>query len=128
MTMIRSRHQIELKEGVTVEMLFTPSMYERGRERGIKVTIEDSTNAMQVTEAYVKLMYLGAVNAWEALRFDNPGMGDFPYPYIDFMEWSGNHPREFQDLVNEIFKCITGKTVEDALKEPEGSGKDVKKK
>lgn len=126
--MIRSRHQIELKEGVMVEMLFTPSMYERGRERGIKVTIEDSTNAMQVTEAYVKRMYLGAVNAWEALRFDNPGMGDFPYSYIDFMEWSGDHPKEFQDLVSEIFKCITGKTVEDAIKESVESGNGVKKK
>ena len=125
--MIRSRHQIELKEGVTVDMLFTPSMYERGRERGIKVTIEDSSNAMQVTEAYVKLMYLGAVNAWEALRFDNPGMGEFPHQYIDFMAWSGNHPREFHDLVNEIFQCITGKTVDDALNEAKDEN-SVKKK
>lgn len=125
--MIRSRHQIELKEGVTVEMLFTPSMYERGRERGIKVTIEDSSNTLQVTEAYTKLMYLGAINAWEAERFDNPAKGNFPYRYIDFVGWSGDHPKEFSILINEMFQCITGKTVEDALAESR-DGDPVKKK
>lgn len=125
--MIRSRHQIELKDGVKVDLLFTPSMYERGRERGIKVTIEDSSNAMQVTEAYVKLMYLGALNAWEAERFDSPSMGDFPYRYIDFAAWAGEHQKDFSSLVNEMFQCITGKTVEDALAESR-DGDPVKKK
>ena len=126
--MIRSRHRIELKEGVRVDMLFTPSMYERGRERGVRVVIEDSTNALQVTEAYTKLMYLGAVNAWEAERFDSPDMGDFPYRYIDFVEWSGEHPKEFQRLVTEIFQCITGKTVDEVLKEGRGPGEESEKK
>lgn len=126
--MVRSRHQIELRKGVEVDLLFTPSMYERGRERGIKVEIEDRTNPSQVAEAYVKLLYLGAINAWEARRFDSPDMGDFPHSYIDFLEWSADNPREFSDMIGEIFQCITGKSLKEAEKESLSEDEPLKKK
>lgn len=114
---MRARQQIELKEGVMVELLFTPSMYERGRERGVIITIEDKDNPIQVVEAYTKLLYLGAINAWEALRFDNLDMGDFPYGLIDFQLWTSENPRKFSRLIADIFQCITGKTMEQAQEE-----------
>lgn len=127
--MIRSKHIIELKDGVRVEMLFTPSMYERGRERGIRIEIEDQTNPLQVAEAYIKLMYLGAINAWEARRFDSPEIGDFPYAYIDFVEWSGSNPKTFSKMIGEIFQCIMGKTLKEYEAESaEETTKGVKKK
>lgn len=124
--MIRSRHQIELKDGVKVDMLFTPSMYARGRERGIRIEIADTGDLLQVTEAYTKLMYLGAINAWEAMRFDDPGMGEFPHQYIDFVAWCGEHPREFRKIIGEIVECITGKSLSDFSKENDAQG--LKKK
>lgn len=120
---MRARYIIELREGVRAELLITPSMYAIGERKGITVVIDDTDNPAQVNEAYIKLMYLSALNAWEARAVDDPAIGDPSWKYIDFAQWAAENPDKFADMIRIIFECLTGKHLSEAAKEV-----DVKKK
>lgn len=124
--MTSPRTMIELKEGVKVELLFTPSMYAVARRRGMHIEA-DTNDVAQVMMAYTQLMYLAALNAHEVLKFDDPALGDFPYMLMDFVEWSAASPAEFRMVLDIALQCIIGKSIAELEKEPAPEGKDVKK-
>lgn len=123
--MTSPRTTVELKEGVKVELLFTPSMYALARRRGMKIEA-DTADPAQVMMAYTQIMYLAALNAHEVIRYDNPSAGDFQYRLIDFVEWSARRPDEFNRVLDVALQCILGKSIDELKKEAKPDG-DVKK-
>lgn len=119
------RTKIELKEGVRVELLFTPSMYAVARRRGMHIEAE-ADDVSQVMMAFTQLIYLAALNAHEVLKFDSPGLGNFRYSLMDFVEWSAASPDEFRRVLDIALQCIIGKSIAELEKEPVPE-KDVKK-
>lgn len=122
--MMRCRHIVELKEGVKVELLFTPSMYAVARRRGLRIEVEDTSDSAAVMMAYTKLMYVAALNAHEVKLYDAPALGEFPYRLIDFVEWSAARQDEFMDTLDIALRCVLGK----GLKELEGEKPEASKK
>lgn len=123
-----ARQIIELKKGVKVELLFTPSLFGVARRRGLALTIKDQEDELEVMEAYVKLSYIAALNAWEAKQYDAPELGDFSYNYEDFQEWAANDPKALARLVPIIFTALTGKDLKEAANLGDQGKEPVKKK
>lgn len=122
--MMRCRHVIELKEGVEVELLFTPSMYAVARRRGLRIEVEDPSDSAAVMMAYTQLMYVAALNAHEVRLYDEPGLGEFPYRLIDFVEWSASNQEEFMETMDIALQCVIGKGLKELKDEkPEPSKK-----
>lgn len=121
--MIRSRYEIELREGVKVELLFTLALFGIAKKRGISLDIEEGAEAEERITYFVKLIYAAAILAHEYRRIDSPALGEFPYTMMDIAEWSGNHPVQFARIIKGASAAIAG--VEG---EPEEEGGDVKKK
>lgn len=110
--MVQPRTTIELKDGVKVELLFTPSMYAIARRRGMRIEA-DASDAASVMKAYTELMYLAALNAHEVMRFDNPSLGEFPYRLIDFVEWSAVRQEEFVSALDVAVQNVLGKSLDE---------------
>lgn len=110
--MVRPRKTIELKDGVKVELLFTPSMYAIARRRGMRIEA-DASDAASVMKAYTELMYLAALNAHEVMRFDDPSLGEFPYRLIDFVEWSAVRQEEFLSALDVAVQNVLGKSLDE---------------
>lgn len=123
--MIRSRYEIELREGVKVELLFTLALFGVAKRRGIALDIEEGAGAEERITYFVKLMYAAAILAHEYRLIDSPGLGEFPYNIMDFAEWSGNHPIQFAKIIKGASAAIAG--VEPEEGEAQGA-EDVKKK
>lgn len=122
--MIRSRYEIELREGGKVEMLFTLALFGIAKKRGISLDLGEEATADDRITYYVKLMYTAAILAWEYRAIDAPSIGEFPYKFIDFAEWSGNHPLQFAKIIKGASSAIAGVEVDEDTDEPQ----DVKKK
>ena len=111
--MIRSRYELELREGVKVEMLFTLALFGIAKKRGISLDLEADASADERITYYVKMMYVAAILAWEYRAIDTPSIGDFPYTMMDFGEWSGNHPLQFAKMIKGASAAIAGVDIED---------------
>ena len=120
--MERTRTSIELKDGVTVEILVTPALYSVAKKRGIDVVAD--INAGDVFGSYIKMLYCAAILAWEVAAVDDPKMGDFPYRFADFHEWAWADRERLARMVAFMYEALTGKRLEEAEKEAGG----VKKK
>lgn len=136
--MVQILHTITLKGGAHVELLATPALFDIARKRGMAIEA-DADNAAEVFSAYTKLVYIAAINAWEVRRYDDAGMGDFPYKFMDFVEWSNGNAEEFVNVINFILSALTGKELKEyAAEQAKGSeieketantgGEEVKKK
>ena len=123
--MERTRTSIELKDGVTVEILVTPALYSVAKRRGIDLVAD--VNSGDVYGTYVKMLYVAAINAWEVAAVDTPTMGEFPYRFADFHEWAWADTARLARMVAFLYEALTGKRFEDAGKDAKG-GKGVKKK
>ena len=110
--MERVRYTIELREGVTVELLVTPALYSVAKKRGIDLVAD--LNAGDWTTSYIKTIYCAAILAWEVAAVDNPKLGDFPHKYGDFHEWAWADSERFTGVVKKVFQALTGKTLEEA--------------
>lgn len=120
--MERIRTTIELREGVTVEILVTPALYGEAKRRGIDLMAD--ANAGDVYGSYIKIIYCAAISAWEVAAVDDPKMGAFPYKYADFYEWAWADRDRLAGMVAFVYEAMTGKRFEDLEKE---AAKDVKK-
>ena len=110
--MVQVLHMITLKGGEQVELLATPALFAIAKRRGM--TIEaDAENAADVFNAYTKLIYLAALNAWEVRRYDAPQMGECTYKLMDFVEWASNDGDAFVKAVNFVLAALTGKELND---------------
>lgn len=115
--MIRARHQIEMCDGVKVDLLFTPSMYAVARRRGLSIAVENREDSAEVLMAYTKLMYVAALNAREVQLFDDPSLGELPYRLMDFVEWTSVRQEEFTETLDVALRCILGRGLKELEKE-----------
>ena len=103
---------IRMKGGAQVELLATPALFAIAKRRGM--TIEaDAENTADVFNAYTKLIYLAALNAWEVRRYDNPAMGECEYKLMDFVEWVSGNGEEFVKVISFVLTALTGKELKD---------------
>ena len=116
--MERTRTSIELKDGVTVEILVTPALYSVAKRRGIDLVAD--VNAGDVYGSYVKMLYCAAISAWDVAAVDDPKRGEFPYKFSDIYEWAWADTERLARMVSFIYEALTGNRFEDI-------GKDVKK-
>ena len=116
--MMQVLHTITMKGGEQVELLATPALFAIAKRRGI--TIEaDASNLPEVMEAYMKMIYLAALNAWEVRRFDNPSMGECKLQFMDFVEWANTDKESFIKAVNFVLCALTNKELKDYTTEGE---------
>jgi hypothetical protein len=110
--MDRIRLSIELREGVTAELLVTPALYSVAKKRGIDLTAD--VNAGDWVTSYIKTIYCAAISAWEVAAVDDPKRGEFPHKYEDFHAWAWEDRDRFTAVVRSVFQALTGKTLEEA--------------
>lgn len=110
------RRQISLRDGVEVQLLFTPHLYAYRGFSNVSLEFESGNN-LEIMDTYKDIMFLAAVNAWEL-----DGLGtkeDFPYKRGDFHEWAMLNPKEFGAAMAQAITGLTGKTIEELAKEHE---------
>ena len=104
------------------KMLVTPSLFSIARRKGIKANIEAGATAIEIHDAFLRIMYCAYLNYAEVERIDNP---EYPEPVLkmmDFVVWAAENQQEASEMVEVIFELVTGKNLKQ--KEPE----DEKKK
>lgn len=120
--MERTRTSIELKDGVTVEILVTPALYSVAKRRGIDLVAD--VNAGDVYGSYVKMLYCAAISAWDVAAVDDPKRGEFPYKFSDIYEWAWADTERLARMVGFIYEALTGNRFEDIGKEGGGVKKN----
>lgn len=121
------RRIFEIKDGVKVEVLFTPHLYSFKGTQGVDFVARDNS-VMAMLETYADVIFCAALNAWVLDGHGTPE--EFPHKRGDFHEWMAAEPEAFGKAVNFAVEALTGKTVkeltaesEKAAPEPENSKK-----
>ena len=120
--MERTRTQIELKDGVKVEILITPALYSVAKRRDIDLVADINAGDWQTT--YIKMLYCAAISAWEVAAVDDPGRGEFPYTFADFHEWAWADTERLSRMIAFEYEALTGKKLSDAVEERKGLKKN----
>lgn len=113
---MKVRSQIELREGVRVEILVTPALYRIAERKGLDVTGKDATEQDPYT-SYIRILYCAAINAWEVRSVDQPEIGAFPYAYADFIDWAWADMERFLNVIAFMYEALTGKPLKKGLEE-----------
>lgn len=126
--MTPKRTNIELKDGVKVEILLTPALYGVGQRRGINLTehFNHADEPSAVIRAYALVTFCAAINMWEVSRMDHPDLGEFPHDFADFEAWAWEHQDELMRVADLFMQAFVGKTMAEALKERETEGSKKK--
>lgn len=106
-------------------MLVTPSLFSIARKKGINANIGAGATAIEVHDAFIRIMYCAYLNYAEVERMDNP---EYPVPNLklmDFVVWAADNQQEASEMVEVIFELVTGKSLK---KEEEGTEKKKKMK
>lgn len=106
------------------ELLITPSLFRVAKDRGWKIEIKDTEDLIEVTEAYLRLIYCSIINAYEVRKWDNSELEEPDVTLIELYEWSAEHPEDYGRLLNDFIEILTGKKIAEISKEKE----EVKKK
>lgn len=114
---MRFRTQIELREGVAVDVLVTPALYRVAKQRGINLVSDSNAGDDDPFTSYIKMLYCAAINAWEVDAVDNPGKGDFPYRYSEFDEWAWSDRARLNKMIQFLYEALTGKPLVQAVSE-----------
>lgn len=85
------RFGVPLKEGLTVELLFTGRVYDVAKRLGMTINATP-TNGYDVLTIYADIMYCAAVNFWELSEEKN----DIPFSRIDFHSFYMDNPDGFK--------------------------------
>ena len=111
-------------QGVTVEVLLTPSLYKRSLTRGMDLTLHDATDAAEVWQVYVKHIYLGYLNALDVAAYDGIKTKQ-RFALVDFESWAaGEGKARFAELLAVLVEFKTGKTLEELTREAESKKKE----
>ena len=92
-------------------MLVTPSLFSIARKKGINANIGAGATAIDIHDAFIRIMYCAYLNYAEVERMDNP---DYPEPnlkLIDLVIWAAENPKEASEMVEVIFELVTGKSL-----------------
>jgi hypothetical protein len=109
------RTTIEIRQGVKVEVLFTPRLYSFKGMEGVDFTA-DKSEAGSVFALYADILYCAALNIWTLQGNDTE---EFPYHRADFHEFSMADPKAFGKAVNFALEALTGKGLKDFASEGE---------
>ena len=114
------RRKITLKEGVEVDLLFTPHLYSFKGTSGVDFKADNSVNGnLDALELYADIAYCAALNAWV---LDGHGTADeFVHTRGDFHEWMMQRPKEFLQTMDFALMALTGKSLKDFEKEDAGN-------
>lgn len=104
-------------------MLVTPSLFSIARRKGIKANIEAGATAIEIHDAFLRIMYCAYLNYAEVERMDNPEYPEPALKMMDFSVWAAENPKEASEMVEVIFELVTGKS----LKKTEGEEEKKKK-
>lgn len=122
------RTEIEIRQGVKVEMLFTPRLYMFNGEQGLTLKANTS-DAVEMFGLYADLMYCAALNLW---TLQGKNKEDAPFTRVDFHEYAAVNPKTFGKVVKIALEALTGKSVDAILAEgktgKEAQTKSAKKK
>jgi hypothetical protein len=132
--MIPVRTSIELRQGVRVELLFTPRLYSFKGIQGVSFE-GDTTDLPQVFSLYADILFCAALNAW---TLEGNEIEAAEFRRADFHEFSASNPQAFGKAIDFALKALSGKSLKDFIgkekkadeiesKSPNGGGK-VKKK
>lgn len=85
------RFGVPLKEGLTVELLFTGGIYDVAKRLGVVI---DGTpnNGYEVLTIYADIMYCAAMNFWEL----SEEKGNAPFSRVDFHSFYMDNPDGFK--------------------------------
>lgn len=120
--MVSAIQKITIKDGVTVMLLLTPSLFAIAKERGVELSA-DADNAQAVMELYTRIIWLAALNYDAAARMDDPDLPAFAFKYMDFAVWRSQRRDEFARMVDVAVEALTGKTLAELAKDPAGGEK-----
>lgn len=109
------RTTIEIRQGVKVEVLFTPRLYSFKGKEGVDFTA-DKSDAGSVFALYADIIYCSALNLWTLQGND---ADEFPHHRADFHEFSMADPKAFGKVVNFALEALTGKGLKDFASEGE---------
>ena len=128
--MVPVKATIELKEGMTVRLLFTPRLYIFKGVQG--VTFQGELSELpQVYAMYSDILYAAALNYWTLDSEDNT-IENAPFRRMDFHEFSSANPKAFGKAVNDALYALTGKGLKERMAETakakENEDNEVKKK
>lgn len=120
--MVPVKATIELTEGMTVKLLFTPRLYIFKGVQG--VTFQGELSELpEIYAMYSDILYAAALNHWTLDSEDNT-VENAPFRRMDFHEFSSANPKAFAKAVDAALYALTGK----GLKEHAAAGKAPEEK
>lgn len=119
------RRKIELKDGVKVDLLFTPHLFSFKDDRGLSLEAT-AGDMMQIMEVYADIMFLAGINAWYLDGHGEPET--FPYTRGDFHEYMTARPKTFAEDVAFAVEALTGRKLGEAKDVKADEAEDGKKK
>lgn len=129
--MSQVRKEIEIKQGVKVEVLFTPRLYSFKGLQGVTLC-GDTTDMSQVYALYADILFCAYINLW---TLQGNEVEDAPYNRADFHEFSAANPQAFGKAIDFALKALSGKSLSEYIAEGKGVEKgaespagEVKKK
>ena len=107
------RTTIELRQGVKVELLFTPRLYAFKGFQGVTLS-GDTSDLMQVYALYADILYCAALNLWTLKGND---VDAAPFKRDEFHEFSAANPQAFGTAIDFALKALSGKSLRDFMAE-----------
>lgn len=98
-------------------MLITPSLFSIARKKGINANIGAGATAIDILDAFIRIMYCAYLNYAEVERMDYP---EYPEPVLrlmDFVVWAAENQKEANEMVEVVFELVTGKSLKKATEE-----------
>lgn len=98
------------------ELLYTLSLYKVLNDRKQQIVIEKGASWVEVTNAFLRVMYAAHLNAIQVRQIDDPAYNPTPAKYMDFVIWSESNDKEFTHQLKLCYKFITGKELDEDIK------------
>lgn len=117
------RTTIELRQGVKVELLFTPRLYSFKGLQGVTLS-GDTTDLAQVYALYADILYCAALNLW---TLEGNDLESCKFNRVDFHEFSASNPQAFGKAISFALKALSGKSLEEFIKE-QAKGSEIENK
>ena len=124
------RRTIQISDGVNVNLLFTPHLFTFEGVQGASFErdhADDESEAQRsavVFELYADIMFAAALNAWV---LDGCGsVEDAPFKRGDFHAFMTADPENFGKALNFALEALTGKTVQQLVKDAVQTKTDAK--
>lgn len=124
------RRTIQISDGVNVNLLFTPHLFTFEGVQGASFErdhADDESEARRsavVFELYADIMFAAALNAWV---LDGCGtVEDAPFKRGDFHAFMTADPENFGKALNFALEALTGKTVQQLVKDAVQTKPDAK--